>query len=111
MAILYPVRKACSACGRPMKTVPDETVEGRLWYVCTTCDDDPLTVRCGRRSSRSFAPDVASAHRNEVGGIQLVRQAWRKCLAGVAPPQAPQKSPVGLRSLTCRHLADFFLPA
>ncbi len=42
MAVLYPVRKACPACGRPMKVVRDEAREGRLRYVCTNCDDDPL---------------------------------------------------------------------
>jgi hypothetical protein len=42
MAVLYPVRKACPACGRPMKAVRDEALEGRLRYVCTNCDDDPL---------------------------------------------------------------------
>lgn len=42
MAVLYPVRRACPACGRPMKAVPDEAREGRLLYVCSNCDDDPL---------------------------------------------------------------------
>ena len=42
MAVLYPIRKACPGCGKPMKTVPDEAREGRLRYVCTSCDDDPL---------------------------------------------------------------------
>lgn len=42
MAVPYPVRKACPACGRPMKAVRDEALEGRLRYVCTDCDDDPL---------------------------------------------------------------------
>ncbi|OSJ18214.1 hypothetical protein BST63_06135 [Bradyrhizobium canariense] len=39
---LYPVRKACQACGRPMKAVADEALDGTLRYVCTNCDDDPL---------------------------------------------------------------------
>lgn len=42
MAVPYSVRKACPACGRPMKVVPDEAQGGRLRYVCTNCDDDPL---------------------------------------------------------------------
>ena len=42
MAMLRPVRKACPACGRPMKAVRDEALEGRLRYACTNCDDDPL---------------------------------------------------------------------
>lgn len=42
MAVLYPIRKACPACGRPMEAVPGETAENRLRYVCTNCDDDPL---------------------------------------------------------------------
>ncbi|MEY9135015.1 hypothetical protein ACVMII_003919 [Bradyrhizobium diazoefficiens] len=42
MAVLYPVRKACLACGRSMKAVRDEALEGRLQYACTNCDDDPL---------------------------------------------------------------------
>ena len=42
MAVLYPIRKACPGCGKPMKAVADEAREGRLRYVCTRCDDDPL---------------------------------------------------------------------
>jgi NADH pyrophosphatase NudC (nudix superfamily) len=42
MAMLHPVRKACPACGKPMKAVPDEASEGRPRYVCTNCNDDPL---------------------------------------------------------------------
>jgi ribosomal protein S27AE len=42
MAVLYPIRKACPACGKPMLAVPDDVAEGRLRYVCTVCDQDPL---------------------------------------------------------------------
>lgn len=42
MAMLYLVRKACPACGKPMKHVPDEASEKRPRYVCTNCNDDPL---------------------------------------------------------------------
>lgn len=42
MPVLYPVWKACPACGKPMKAVPDEAQEGRLRYVCSRCNDDPL---------------------------------------------------------------------
>jgi hypothetical protein len=48
MAVLYPIRKACPACGKPMVAVPDDVADGRLRYVCTVCDQDPLhnpTVR------------------------------------------------------------------
>lgn len=38
MAMLHPVRKACPACGKPMKVVPDEASEGRSRYVCTNCN-------------------------------------------------------------------------
>jgi hypothetical protein len=40
MAALYPIRKACPVCGRPMKLLPDEA--GRDRYVCPRCEDDPL---------------------------------------------------------------------
>src|SRR3954468_9606312 len=42
MAMLHPVRKACPACGKPMKAVPDEASEKCPRYVCTTCNDCPL---------------------------------------------------------------------
>jgi ribosomal protein S27AE len=42
MAGFYPIRKACPACGKPMLAVPDDVAEGRLRYVCTVCDQDPL---------------------------------------------------------------------
>ncbi|TYO67409.1 hypothetical protein FXV83_05360 [Bradyrhizobium hipponense] len=42
MAALDSVRKACPACGRPMKAVADEAAEARLRYVCTYCNEDPL---------------------------------------------------------------------
>ena len=42
MAVLYPIGEACPACGKPMLVVPDDVAEGRLRYVCTVCDHDPL---------------------------------------------------------------------
>ena len=42
MPVFDPVRKACPACFRPMKAVPDDAREGKLRYVCTNCEDDPL---------------------------------------------------------------------
>ncbi|KRR29879.1 hypothetical protein [Bradyrhizobium retamae] len=42
MAVLYPIRKVCPACGKPMVTVPDVVDERQRRYVCTNCDDDPL---------------------------------------------------------------------
>jgi transposase-like protein len=42
MVVVYPIRKACPACGKPMVSVPDDLADGRLRYVCTDCDRDPL---------------------------------------------------------------------
>jgi hypothetical protein len=42
MPVFDPIRKACQACGRPMKAVPDDAREGRSRYVCANCDHDPL---------------------------------------------------------------------
>jgi ribosomal protein S27AE len=42
MAVLYPIRKACPACGKPMVAVPNHVALGRPRYVCTACDLDPL---------------------------------------------------------------------
>ena len=41
MTALYPIRRACPVCGKPMKVVP-ENQTGRERYVCTDCEDDPL---------------------------------------------------------------------
>jgi hypothetical protein len=41
MAALYPIRKACPVCGKPMKVVPENRT-GRERYVCTSCEDNPL---------------------------------------------------------------------
>lgn len=49
MIRLYPVRKACPGCGKPMKAVPDETAEGRLRYTCAECDHDPLRDPAAQR--------------------------------------------------------------
>ena len=46
MMAAYPIRKACPACGKPMKLVADEN--GREQYVCTYCDD-PLRDPAARR--------------------------------------------------------------
>lgn len=54
MAVLDPVRKACPACGRPIKAVPDGALEGGLRYVCTNCDDDPLHDPTPRKWARIF---------------------------------------------------------
>ncbi|OSI24818.1 hypothetical protein [Bradyrhizobium canariense] len=56
MAELYPARKASPACGRPVKAVPDEAEAGRLWYVCTNCDDDPLHDPTARKWAESPLP-------------------------------------------------------
>ncbi|MEH2536625.1 ribosomal protein S27AE [Bradyrhizobium sp. AZCC 1577] len=34
MIAVYPNRKACPACGKPMAAAPDDTAEGRQRYVC-----------------------------------------------------------------------------
>ncbi|OSI60265.1 hypothetical protein BSZ22_31180 [Bradyrhizobium canariense] len=49
MAVFYPFRRACPACGRPLKAASDETVEGRLRYACTNCDGDPLPDPIARK--------------------------------------------------------------
>jgi DNA-directed RNA polymerase subunit RPC12/RpoP len=49
MPVPYPVRKACPACGKPMKAVPDEIANGKLRYVCTNCGDDPLQDPTARK--------------------------------------------------------------
>jgi hypothetical protein len=35
MPAVYPIRKACPACGKPMVAVPDDIAYCRLRYVCT----------------------------------------------------------------------------
>jgi hypothetical protein len=42
MAVLFPIRKACPACGRPMKLVAEEAGRGGERYVWSNCDEDPL---------------------------------------------------------------------
>ena len=44
MTALYPIRKACPVCGKPMKVVPDNQTgqTGGERYLCTDCEDDPL---------------------------------------------------------------------
>ncbi|WP_024511677.1 hypothetical protein [Bradyrhizobium sp. ARR65] len=42
MTTLFPVRKACPACGKSMVARPDAAAEGRQRYLCTNCDEDPL---------------------------------------------------------------------
>jgi ssDNA-binding Zn-finger/Zn-ribbon topoisomerase 1 len=41
MTVLYPIRKACPACGKPMKVVPGNQTGGER-YLCTGCEDDSL---------------------------------------------------------------------
>lgn len=65
MAMLHPVRKACPACGKPMKAVPDEASEKRPRYVCTTCNDEaPATTPSTRlREADGFgAATECSSH-------------------------------------------------
>ncbi|HSU68899.1 zinc ribbon domain-containing protein [Bradyrhizobium sp. 40] len=49
MPVSDPVRKACPACGRPMKAVRDEIGDRKLRYVCTSCADDPLQDPTARK--------------------------------------------------------------
>jgi hypothetical protein len=42
MSALFPVRKMCPSCGRPMKAVSGDGMQGEARYVCPQCDDDPL---------------------------------------------------------------------
>ena len=61
MTALYPIRRACPVCGKPMKVVP-ENQPGRERYVCTDCEDDPLhdpasSVSVGVASAPSLTPE------------------------------------------------------
>ena len=56
MTALYPIRKACPVCGKPMKVVP-ENQTARERYVCTDCEDDPLhDPAVGRWPDSSLRP-------------------------------------------------------
>jgi len=48
MTTLFPVRKPCPRCGKPMKLVHDQTEEGRERYVCQDCDD-PMRSSVARK--------------------------------------------------------------
>jgi len=48
MTVLYPIRKACPVCGKPMKVVPDNQT-GRERYLAP----DAKTTRCTIRPSGS----------------------------------------------------------
>jgi hypothetical protein len=41
MTVLYPRRKLCPSCGRPMTAVRGDAA-GRQRYVCLACEGDPL---------------------------------------------------------------------
>ncbi|MET4344682.1 hypothetical protein ABIC07_004179 [Bradyrhizobium sp. RT9a] len=65
MPVSYPVRKACPACGRPMKAVSDEAREGHRGTsaptaTTTRCTTRPpgsgRTAHCGRRRSERTLP-------------------------------------------------------
>jgi hypothetical protein len=46
MTMLFPMRKPCPLCGKPMKLAADESTKGSERYVCSDCDDpmrNPLT--------------------------------------------------------------------
>lgn len=47
MSLLYPIRKPCPHCRRPMKLVQDARVAER--YVCPECEDDPLHDPAARK--------------------------------------------------------------
>ncbi|MCK1744283.1 zinc ribbon domain-containing protein [Bradyrhizobium sp. 139] len=49
MPVLFSIRKACPACGKPMVAVPDKADDRRLRYVCTACDGDPLCDLSARK--------------------------------------------------------------
>ncbi|QFI74771.1 hypothetical protein F8237_21580 [Bradyrhizobium betae] len=49
MTVLHPIRKACPACGRPMKLVKSDAGPGKVRYVCPVCDDDPLHDPAARK--------------------------------------------------------------
>lgn len=49
MAVLFPIRKPCPVCGRPMKLVQDEPDGRAEHFVCTACDGDPLHDPAARK--------------------------------------------------------------
>lgn len=49
MAVLFPIRKPCPVCGRPMKLVPDDAERGPQRFVCAACEDDPLHDPAARK--------------------------------------------------------------
>ena len=51
MTARYPIRKACPACGKPMKLFADE--KGYERYVCASYDD-PLQDPAARRWAESL---------------------------------------------------------
>jgi hypothetical protein len=95
MAVLYPVRMACPACGGPMKALADEAVAGRLRYVCANCVGGPVARPDGpQMGGRPAAPS------GEIGG-----QLFRSCVKqerrrpGLVDPsgQAQMLGPAWLR--------------
>ena len=98
MAMLHPVRKACPACGKPMKAVSDGASERRSRYVCTNCNDDPLhDPRCSQVGGWSVATSGALGLRcaRLVSSMERARSDTvdmagpRECTARVAPPSSP----------------------
>lgn len=60
MSVLHPVRKPCPICGKPMKLVLSETVEGER-YVCPRCEGDPLHDTFAQRWAASPLKPPAKA--------------------------------------------------
>lgn len=53
MAVLYPIRKACPTCGKPMTAIPEDAAPARPRYVCLSCEDDPLRNPAARKWAES----------------------------------------------------------
>ncbi|WP_024342294.1 hypothetical protein [Bradyrhizobium japonicum] len=49
MTPLYPSRKLCPKCGKPMTAMPDDVAPGQPRYVCVACEDDPLRDPAARK--------------------------------------------------------------
>ena len=91
MAVLYPIRKACPTCGKPMAAVTDDLAEGRLRYVCTVCEQDPL-------HNPTAQPAEASGEVTVCGGRET----------GPGVPRSPGSASPRYRgrSARCRSILD-----
>src|SRR6266700_3052924 len=100
MAVLYLIRKACPACGTPMRLIRDETTNGEH-DVCTRCDGDPLhdpTAQVDRQSAETTKPivDALAELQTEIGpGNQEAAEAVSSV---IHPGLCPSTRNAGFRS-------------